>query len=104
MPRLKTRGHGDTGTRGQIGWGFDPNQFYAPQVTVGYLTQINFDKIIDRGGSIRSIFNDIATDMSVRTSYFDSKGTGNREKESVLTAVATAILMILSLPVTTCAN
>ncbi|NEO99378.1 MAG: hypothetical protein F6K58_11985 [Symploca sp. SIO2E9] len=27
---LKTRGHGDTGTRGQIGWGFDPNQFYAP--------------------------------------------------------------------------
>ncbi|NEO98256.1 MAG: hypothetical protein F6K58_06105 [Symploca sp. SIO2E9] len=42
--RLKTRGHGDTGTRGQIGWGFDPNQFYAPQVTVGYLTQINFDK------------------------------------------------------------
>ncbi|NEP03231.1 MAG: hypothetical protein F6K58_32255, partial [Symploca sp. SIO2E9] len=44
MWRLKTRGHGDTGTRGQIGWGFDPNQFYAPQVTVGYLTQINFDK------------------------------------------------------------
>ncbi|NEO98181.1 MAG: hypothetical protein F6K58_05700 [Symploca sp. SIO2E9] len=44
MGRLKTRGHGDTGTRGQIGWGFDPNQFYAPQVTVGYLTQINFDK------------------------------------------------------------
>ncbi|NEP01275.1 MAG: hypothetical protein F6K58_21970 [Symploca sp. SIO2E9] len=30
LQELKTRGHGDTGTRGQIGWGFDPNQFYAP--------------------------------------------------------------------------
>ncbi|NEO33655.1 MAG: hypothetical protein F6K36_25165 [Symploca sp. SIO3C6] len=37
---------GDGGMGRQIERGFDPKQFYAPQVTVGYLTHIiNFDKL-----------------------------------------------------------
>ncbi|NET05266.1 MAG: hypothetical protein F6K09_19455 [Merismopedia sp. SIO2A8] len=34
--------HGDAPDK--LDGDFNPNQFYAPQVTVGYLTQINFDK------------------------------------------------------------